>query len=69
MAPIQRCATTAAGGGSAGNNTHRSGPAGKVSIPPALDRMAAVAQLLQVAGIVVAVVTVLVIDLRESGNG
>ena len=58
--------------GSVLNKKHSTGPgvtAGKVAIPSALDRVAAVAQLLQVAGIVVAVVAVLVVDLRESGNG
>ena len=69
MAPTPLCATTVAGDGSAPNNTHPGGLAGKVAIPPTLHCMAGLAQLLQIAGIIVAVISIDVIDLRETRNG
>ena len=69
MAHTPLCATTVAGDGSATNNTHPGGLAGKVAIPPTLDCMAGLAQLLQIAGIIVAVIAVDVINLCEPCNG
>ena len=69
MAVIPLCATTVVSDGSAPNNTHPGGLAGKVAIPPTLNCMAGLAQLLQIAGIIVAVIAVDVIDLCEPCNG
>ena len=69
MAPIPLCATTVAGDGSATNNTHPGWLAGKVAIPSTFHCMAGLAQLLQIAGIIVAVIAVDVIDLCEPCNG
>ena len=72
MAPIPLCATTVAGDGSARNNTHCSDfrwLAGKVTIPSTFHCMAGLAQLLQIAGIIVAVIAIDVIDLCETRNG
>jgi hypothetical protein len=69
MAPTPLCATTVASDGSARNNTHPGWLAGKVAIPSTLHCMAGLAQLLQIAGIIVAVIAIDVIDLRETRNG
>ena len=69
MAPIQQCASTVVRSGSATNNTHPSGLAGKVAIPSTFHCMAGLAQLLQVVGIIVAVIAIDVIDLCETRNG
>ena len=69
MAPIPLCATTVVRSGSATNNTHLGGLAGKVTIPSTFHCMAGLAQLLQIAGIIVAVIAIDVINLCETCNG
>ena len=69
MAPTPLCATTVVRSGSARNNTHPGGLASKVSIPSTFHCMAGLTQLLQIAGIIVAVIAVDVINLCETRNG
>ena len=70
MAPIPLCATTVVDDGSATNNTRGLGwLAGKVAIPSTFHCMAGLTQLLQIVGIIVAVIAVDVINLCETCNG